>query len=458
MPALLPVSRDAMAPSYPEVATDFARISDVAYTEEDAFRRTLTPHDDPRHRGAQAGRRLRPARAGRRCSAATRRSRCTTRTASRSTSRSNGRRGVGRREGVPRAHDRAAPAGPTRSRSAPAASTRPRTSRSRPSSRRPSGDSSGTPSPCRRGARRRPAGRRRPRAGRDGPGGTVGVRPHPSTRRPAASSPTTARSCPTAGRPSRSTTCSARSRACRCTAPPWCKGTAALGHRDDRPRPPQGDQPRPLGDAHNPRGGSRSARMRRRAGSENAPGRRLRFRRSSCPRAGALSEIEERVDAQLQSRGHGPAHADHRGARPGGDGAVRREVRRHRARRLHRRRLVARALRGHACSARAAQASSRCSASRRSASGVRRVDALVGDGAYGFQAKGHALVGQLTGLLNVRTEELPDRVSALVSRLRNAERDSPSSGRRSSWPRPARSPPGRGSWAARASSCTTPAR
>ena len=55
-------------------------------------------------------------------------------------------------------------------------------------------------------------------------------------------------------------------------------------------------------------------------------------------------------------------------------------------------------------------------------SGVRRLDALVGDGAYGFGAKEHALVGQLTGLLNVRTDELPDRVSSLVARLRDAEK------------------------------------
>ena len=42
LPELLPVSRDAMAESYPEVASDFARISSIAYGEEDAFRRTLT--------------------------------------------------------------------------------------------------------------------------------------------------------------------------------------------------------------------------------------------------------------------------------------------------------------------------------------------------------------------------------------------------------------------------------
>jgi len=42
LPELLPVSRDAMKASYPELETDFARISGVAYAEEEAFRRTLT--------------------------------------------------------------------------------------------------------------------------------------------------------------------------------------------------------------------------------------------------------------------------------------------------------------------------------------------------------------------------------------------------------------------------------
>ncbi|OUZ09733.1 alanine--tRNA ligase [Aeromicrobium sp. PE09-221] len=41
LPELLPVSLDKMKASYPELATDFARISQVAYTEEDAFRSTL---------------------------------------------------------------------------------------------------------------------------------------------------------------------------------------------------------------------------------------------------------------------------------------------------------------------------------------------------------------------------------------------------------------------------------
>jgi alanyl-tRNA synthetase len=41
MPELLPVARDCMAPSYPELVNDFERISTYAYAEEDAFLSTL---------------------------------------------------------------------------------------------------------------------------------------------------------------------------------------------------------------------------------------------------------------------------------------------------------------------------------------------------------------------------------------------------------------------------------
>ncbi len=41
LPELLPVSYDAMRPSYPGLETTFPRIEALAYTEEDAFRRTL---------------------------------------------------------------------------------------------------------------------------------------------------------------------------------------------------------------------------------------------------------------------------------------------------------------------------------------------------------------------------------------------------------------------------------
>ncbi len=55
--------------------------------------------------------------------------------------------------------------------------------------------------------------------------------------------------------------------------------------------------------------------------------------------------------------------------------------------------------------------------------GVRRVEALVGTDAFDFLAREHALVGQLTEVLKVRREELPDRVAAIVARLRDAERE-----------------------------------
>ncbi|MEV4639006.1 alanine--tRNA ligase [Actinoplanes sp. NPDC049548] len=41
LPELLPVARDCMSPSYPEVAEEFERISSYAYAEEDAFLSTL---------------------------------------------------------------------------------------------------------------------------------------------------------------------------------------------------------------------------------------------------------------------------------------------------------------------------------------------------------------------------------------------------------------------------------
>ena len=41
LPHLLPVSMERMSKSYPELRTDFGRISTIAYAEEEAFRRTL---------------------------------------------------------------------------------------------------------------------------------------------------------------------------------------------------------------------------------------------------------------------------------------------------------------------------------------------------------------------------------------------------------------------------------
>jgi alanyl-tRNA synthetase len=56
-------------------------------------------------------------------------------------------------------------------------------------------------------------------------------------------------------------------------------------------------------------------------------------------------------------------------------------------------------------------------------SGVRRVEALVGIDAFRFLAKENILVSQLSEQLKARREELPERVSSLVTRLRDAERE-----------------------------------
>lgn len=56
-------------------------------------------------------------------------------------------------------------------------------------------------------------------------------------------------------------------------------------------------------------------------------------------------------------------------------------------------------------------------------SGVRRVDALVGDSATRFHAREQALVSQLSQLVGARSEELPDRVATLMQRLKEADRE-----------------------------------
>jgi len=56
-------------------------------------------------------------------------------------------------------------------------------------------------------------------------------------------------------------------------------------------------------------------------------------------------------------------------------------------------------------------------------SGVRRVEALVGTDAYTFLAREHAVVGQLTEALKVRPEELPERIASILGKLKDAERE-----------------------------------
>jgi alanyl-tRNA synthetase len=56
-------------------------------------------------------------------------------------------------------------------------------------------------------------------------------------------------------------------------------------------------------------------------------------------------------------------------------------------------------------------------------SGVRRVEALVGTDAYDFLAREHAVVGQLTEALKVRSEELPERIASILGKLKDAEHE-----------------------------------
>jgi alanyl-tRNA synthetase len=55
--------------------------------------------------------------------------------------------------------------------------------------------------------------------------------------------------------------------------------------------------------------------------------------------------------------------------------------------------------------------------------GVRRVEAIVGTDAYRFLAREHLLVSQLAEIVKARPEELPERIDAALTRLKDAERE-----------------------------------
>jgi alanyl-tRNA synthetase len=56
-------------------------------------------------------------------------------------------------------------------------------------------------------------------------------------------------------------------------------------------------------------------------------------------------------------------------------------------------------------------------------SGIRRVEALVGADAYDFSSTEHVLIAQLTEVLKVRPDGLVDRVAGLVGQLRDAQKE-----------------------------------
>jgi alanyl-tRNA synthetase len=55
--------------------------------------------------------------------------------------------------------------------------------------------------------------------------------------------------------------------------------------------------------------------------------------------------------------------------------------------------------------------------------GVRRVEALVGLDAFRYLAREHVLVSQLAGEFKAQPDELPERISGVLERLKNAERE-----------------------------------
>ncbi|WP_411110774.1 alanine--tRNA ligase [Streptomyces sp. c-19] len=56
-------------------------------------------------------------------------------------------------------------------------------------------------------------------------------------------------------------------------------------------------------------------------------------------------------------------------------------------------------------------------------SGVRRIEALVGVDAYNFLAKEHTVVAQLQELVKGRPEELPEKISTMLGKLKDAEKE-----------------------------------
>ncbi|GHG52217.1 alanine--tRNA ligase [Flavimobilis marinus] len=161
------------------------------------------------------------------------------------------------------------------------------------------------------------------------------------------------------------------------------------------------------------------------AGSENAPSRvRFDFRRAQAVPGGAMAEIEERVNLRLQENLDvtdtvttldkaremgamalfGEKYGDQvRVVSIGGDWSLE--------------------LCGGTHVAQSGEIGLVTLLGESSiGSGVRRVEALVGAQAYGFQAKEHALVGQITSLVGGSRDELPERISSLMTKLKDAEK------------------------------------
>ncbi len=161
------------------------------------------------------------------------------------------------------------------------------------------------------------------------------------------------------------------------------------------------------------------------AGSENAPGRfRFDFNAATTPPTGLLRDVEARVNALLAEdlEVHAEVMSQEQ-ARAIGAMALFGEKYGDRVR------VIsigdwARELCGGTHARRSGQLGMIQLLTEGSiGTGVRRVEALVGVDAYAYAAREHVLVHQLTEVLKVRPEELPERVAALVSQLREVQRE-----------------------------------
>ncbi|MCL2466617.1 MAG: alanine--tRNA ligase [Micrococcales bacterium] len=161
------------------------------------------------------------------------------------------------------------------------------------------------------------------------------------------------------------------------------------------------------------------------AGSENGPSRvRFDFRRGTAVPAAAMAEIEERVNLRLQENlevTHAVMSLDQ--ARERGAMALFGEKYGSQVRVVD----IGDGWSLELCGGTHVQRSGEIGlvtllGEASIGSGVRRIDALVGAGAYEAHAHERALVGQLSTLLGSRPDDLVDRVSAMMTKIKDAER------------------------------------
>ncbi|CAM5510197.1 hypothetical protein SDIAM26S_05144 [Streptomyces diastaticus subsp. diastaticus] len=278
--------------------------------------------------------------------------------------------------------------------------------------------------------RGRPAGRRRllarrhrGRRGRDRPGPHPVLRrgrrpdrrhrPHPLRQRRRRRGPRRAEAGPRRPRP----------QGCRAGR----RGDRGLpGLRRHRRRPPPGHRPRPLGHPPHPPGAARRARPDGRPGrSENQPGRfRFDFGSPAAVPGAVLTDVEQKInevlarDLDVQAEVMSIDDAKKQGA-----------IAEFGEKYGERVRVVtigdfSKELCGGTHVHNTAQLGLvKLLGESSIGSGVRRIEALVGVDAYHFLAKEHTVVAQLQELVKGRPEELPEKVSAMLGKLKEAEKE-----------------------------------